>query len=191
MKRAVRIPQPILVMALTALISSSEARADLCGVSDAMPASSPDGRFRVSAEWQEAPDRWVYVWEDADTGKTVRKRLNGFAEHAHLALFIAADGKRFAALDVSAGHRLDARLLIFEADGRVRRRFGLRDFVHDDTVRAARKSMAHLEWLHDEAFHPGGAKLGFDPIKDMILVTSANGAVARVSLRTLKVTVAQ
>lgn len=126
----------------------SPALADSCLLSTSEQGVSPNGRYSVvinrTRNW--AQGEWNYTWTDQRTGETKTRPVEGLEAHAHPSIFVADNGSRFAIIDLSAGHRSDDRILIYEPEGELIRSLGIGDILLFHERVHVSYSLSHTLW---------------------------------------------
>jgi hypothetical protein len=105
--------------------------------------------YKVYGQVDVDSKKWNYVLTDIKMGD---KRIGPLPidwTHAHLYFFLSQDGKRFAVLDVSAGHRLYNRFMIYDSEGKLIASLGVHDLLTKDEQTNVTHSKSHIHWLKD------------------------------------------
>lgn len=134
-----------LAVALTLSFVATNAQADDCtgrSVEHFRAEGAPQG---LEVTWSEARSRW----ELHDGTRT--HALADIPEHAHLAVFVAHDGK-LAVVRTSAEHDLTNRVLIYNRRGRLLVRHDLTTLLGSDVGRTVVRSISHIDWYRRGSF---------------------------------------
>ncbi len=161
----------------------SQGNADTCIWSRREAGMSAGGRYSVVVSRRAWPNRpsWKYVWRDHDADETRSGQISQIDFHAHLMVFVSKDGQRFAIADLTAGHRSQDRILIYEPSGELIRSLGIADilvFAERDQVSS---SVSHTSWVGYDKVRKSSIWIDDDG-KSLQLVTKSD-ATARISLR--------
>lgn len=129
------------------LLNLATAHADSCIRSSKEVGKSKDGRFVVTAEYDQSKNLWNAVWHDTKAEKKSATILNGIERHAHLTILVPPDGRTFVVLDPSAGHRETDRIQIYYRDGTLIKSYGLKDVLSEDELSEVGHSVSHIQWI--------------------------------------------
>jgi len=120
-------------------LTAAPVLADTCAIRSSMPATN---RVHVVNGFAGH-----YILTNLKTGKQHSGPLPLIDSHAHLQFFLSDDGKHFAVLDESAGHRLTNRFMIYTLSGKLVASLGVQDLLTKDEQGKIVRSISHMYWL--------------------------------------------
>ncbi|TWU24460.1 hypothetical protein [Novipirellula artificiosorum] len=129
-----------------ALGTSPTLLADTCVWSYYETGTSSSGRYTVAIRWNRGVRDWEFVWLDTQQDQSQRGTIEGLESHAHPRLFVTDDGSRFVIADLTAGHRWDHRILIYEPSGTLVRSLAIQDILMFHERERVSWSVSHTGW---------------------------------------------
>ncbi len=119
--------------------------ADSCIWSDSETGTSSDQRFSVTVH-RTSEDTWAFRWVDQRSGKASSGPVQGLEMHAHPQVHVTTDGSRFSVSDLSAGHRFEDRIMIYDSTGKLIRSLGIDDILMFHQRDQVSMSISHISW---------------------------------------------
>lgn len=177
--RAARIAT--LLVGLLASQCVSPVFGDSCIWSRSETAVSSNGRFTVVIRYNHDARSWGFTWADAKTDRSSDGAVAGLESHAHPMLFVTSDGSRFAVADLSAGHRLGDRILLYESSGKLIRSLGIGDILLFHERDQISHSVSHCDWTGYDRAHDRW--VWTDDEKDALYIVTQDASRVTISLR--------
>lgn len=109
----------------------------------AQPGVSANGTYRVVP----TPD-YTFEFQEMKDG-AYQKRFAGAlvnAGHPHLDTFVFNDGSGFVITNLSGGHHLENRIVVYSADGKALKSLSLSDFLTADQLKDLSPSVSHIRF---------------------------------------------
>lgn len=151
---------------------------DSCSFTTHVEGQSPDGRYKVRADF-------VGVWkgrvEDTRTGRTTEGPLEGLGQHAHFHLFVTDD--RIAFFEPIIDRRKEGNLLVYDRDLKLLKRFTLGELLYDQEFRGISHSISHCEFTKYDL----GRRRPFWLEGDTFMIHLMSRRTARVALKEPKI----
>ena len=168
----------LIIFSLLVLLTSQRVVADSCVGTSSVPATNQ--QFKVDGQVDRNSKKWSYVLTDLKTGEKRTGHLTKIKWHAHLHFFLSQDGKRFAVLDASAGHRFTDRFMIYTSEGKLIASFGIDDILTKEEQSEVQRSKSHIHWLK---YDPKSRSYGkYLPNDNAVSLTTLTGREVLISL---------
>lgn len=146
-------PDKCLIGALIWSALCAPLLADSCGLQRESVGACKSGRYVVTVRtdgfvYNAVPGDWKFTWQDTVEKRTISGAVEELRGHVHPTVFVSSSGHRFAIFNGDGGHQYENRLLIYGADGKLVKSFGLNDLLNARELDRVSETTSHIQWLN-------------------------------------------